>query len=59
MAGRECCGSELARWDHDGSPQASPPPAEAGAGAGGPRPHAGLKARRLLRHRRVGDLPSP
>jgi hypothetical protein len=38
MAGRECCGSELARWDHDGSPQASPPPAEAGAGRGGRDP---------------------
>jgi hypothetical protein len=28
-------------------------------GVGGPRPHAGLKARRLFRCRVVGDLPSP
>ena len=39
-------------------PQA-PPLRPRPARGGGPRPHAGLKARRLLRHRRVGDLPSP
>jgi hypothetical protein len=39
MASRaKCCGSELTGWDHDGSPQASPPQAEAGAGAGGRDP---------------------
>jgi hypothetical protein len=40
-------------------PRHHPHQAEAGAGSGGPRPHAGLKARRLLRRRIVGDLPSP
>jgi hypothetical protein len=29
-------------------PGITPPQAEAGAGSGGPRPRAGLKARRLL-----------
>jgi hypothetical protein len=33
--------------------------AEAGVGSGGPRPHAGLNAWRLLRCPVVGDLPSP
>ena len=60
MASRaKCCGSELAGWDHDGSPRHHPPQAEAGTGSGGRNPHASLKARRLLRHRGVGDLPSP
>jgi hypothetical protein len=39
MAGRECCGSEPAGWDHDGSPQASPlrPRPARGGGAETPR----------------------
>jgi hypothetical protein len=41
------------------APQASPPQAEAGVGSGGRNPRADLKARRLLRRRMVGDLPSP
>jgi hypothetical protein len=40
-------------------PGITPPQAEAGAGSGGPRPHAGLQAWRLLRHGTGGDLPSP
>jgi hypothetical protein len=39
MAGRECCGSELARWDHDGSPRHHPlrPRPARGGGAETPR----------------------
>jgi hypothetical protein len=40
-------------------PRHHPLKVEAGAGSGGPRPHAGLKAWRLLRHGTGGDLPSP
>ena len=55
----ERCGVDAGRRDHDGSPGITPHKVEAAVGSRGPRPHAGLKARRLFRCRVVGDLPSP